>query len=386
MEGPTDWVSNLVLTPKADPKELRVNIDMTTVNPAIKRIRHVIPTIDELKYRLNGSQHFTKLDMKQGYMQSELHEDSRHLTTFYTHQGLRRAKRLMFGINAAAEIFHEEISRTLSGINSVTNIYDDILIYAKTQKEHDITLLQTLQRLSDCNLTLNPKKCIYNKSRIQFFGVIFSKEGVTPATDKIQALMDMEQPTSASEIRSFLGMVNFSCHFIKNYSNVTAPLRALIHKNAKFEWTIECQTAFDTTRTALREDSLNAYFDPNRSLRVDLYGPVPGSGGEYLLVVQCLYSHFPAEEIISSTGHKAVMPALDRIMSAFGIPEKLGSDNSPRFNGQEFHAFARYMGFQFDPVTPLVLWANGTAERFMPNLTKVLQTVKEEGHNWRQEL
>ena len=176
--------------------------------------------------------------MKQGYMQFELHEDSHHLTIFYTHQGLRRAKRLMFGINASVEIFHDEISRTLSETNNVTNIYDDILIYAKTQKEHDIALLQTLQRLSDCNLTPNPKKCIYNKPRIQFLGVIFSKEGVTPAPDKFQALMDMEQSTSAGEIRSFLGMVNFSCHFIKNYSNVTAPLRALIHQNAKLEWTI----------------------------------------------------------------------------------------------------------------------------------------------------
>ena len=98
--------------------------------------------------------------------------------------------------------------------------------------------------------------------------MIFSKEGVTPAPDKIQALMDMKQPTSASEIRSFLGMANFSCHVIKNYSNVTAPLRAVTHKNAKFEWTIECQTAFDTIRTALREDSLNAYFDPNRETKV----------------------------------------------------------------------------------------------------------------------
>ena len=69
-----------------------MSIDMTTVNPSIKRTRHVIPTIDELKYKVNGSQHFTKLDMKQGYMQFELHEDSHHLTTFYTHEGLRRAK------------------------------------------------------------------------------------------------------------------------------------------------------------------------------------------------------------------------------------------------------------------------------------------------------
>ena len=102
--------------------------------------------------------------------------------------------------------------------------------------------------------------------------MIFSKEGVTPAPDKIQVLMDMEQPTSASEIRSFLVMANFSCHFIKNYSNVTAPLRALTHKNAKSEWTIKRQTAFDTIRTALREDSSNAYFDPNRETKVIVDG------------------------------------------------------------------------------------------------------------------
>ena len=62
-----------------------MNTDMTTVNPAIKRTRHVTPTTDELKYILNGSQHFTKLDMKQGYVQFELHEDSRHLNYFFIH-------------------------------------------------------------------------------------------------------------------------------------------------------------------------------------------------------------------------------------------------------------------------------------------------------------
>ena len=58
--GPTDWVSNLVLTPKADPAEIRMNIDMTSVNNAIKRTRHVIPTIEDLKYRLNGAKFFSK--------------------------------------------------------------------------------------------------------------------------------------------------------------------------------------------------------------------------------------------------------------------------------------------------------------------------------------
>ena len=57
--------------PKADPSQLRMNIDMTTANAAIKRTRHVIPTLEELRYKFNGATHFTKLDMKQGYIRSQ---------------------------------------------------------------------------------------------------------------------------------------------------------------------------------------------------------------------------------------------------------------------------------------------------------------------------
>ena len=81
VEGPTDWISNVVLTPKADPTQIRMNIDMTTANTAIKRTRHVIPTVEELRYELNGARYFTKLDMKHGYMQMELNPASRPITS-----------------------------------------------------------------------------------------------------------------------------------------------------------------------------------------------------------------------------------------------------------------------------------------------------------------
>ena len=132
--GPTDWISNLVLTPKADQK-MRMNIDMTMANTAIQRTRHVVPTIEELKYSLNGATVFSKLDMRQGYMQFQLHPDSRHMTVFFTHQGLRRMKRLSFGINSAAELFHEEIRKTLSDIANCRNTYDDIIVYGQNLAE-----------------------------------------------------------------------------------------------------------------------------------------------------------------------------------------------------------------------------------------------------------
>ena len=176
VEGPTGWGSNIVLTPKADTTELRMTIDMTTANMAIKRTRHVIPTLEELKYKLNGSKHFSKLDMRQGYMQFELKETSRHMTCFYTPRGPRKFKRLNYGTNSAAELFHEEIHQLLVDIDNAENIYDDILIYGKTKQEHDKALARVLQRLQDCGLTLNQKKCIFDQSEVIFFGMKFSGE------------------------------------------------------------------------------------------------------------------------------------------------------------------------------------------------------------------
>ena len=115
---------------------MRMNIDMTTVNEAIKRTRLVIPTVEDLKYALNGATVCSKLDMTQGYMQLQLHPESLHYTVFRTHQGIRRMKRLTFGINSASELFNEEIKKTISDIANCINIHDDIIVYGRTQKEH----------------------------------------------------------------------------------------------------------------------------------------------------------------------------------------------------------------------------------------------------------
>ena len=180
VEGPTEWLSNVVLTPKADPSQLRMNIDMTTANTAIKRTRHVIPTVEELRYKLNGAKYFTKLDMKHGYMQLELTHESRYMTTFYAHRGLRQFKCLNFGTNSAAEQFNEEISQIMPDIENADNIYDDILVYGKTQKEHNVVFEQVLQRLEDCGLTLGLQKCRFNQPTIEFlWAAVLCRRSIT---------------------------------------------------------------------------------------------------------------------------------------------------------------------------------------------------------------
>ena len=272
VDGPTDCISNLVLTPKANPEEIRMNIDMTLANKAILRTRHVIPALDEMRATLNGATLFSKLDMRQGYMQLELEAESRHLTTFFTPEGLRRSKRLIFGANAAAELFHEEIRRSLADVEQTINLYDDILIHGRTQLEHDFALARTLQRIEDLGLTLNKPKCRFSQKEVTFFGMLFSAHGMSPTQDRVQTLMEAAPPQSVHEIRSFLGMANFSAPFIPDFANLTAPLRALTRKNSRYQWTISEQTSFQQIKQARTTDTVMAYVDPNRDTRVIVDG------------------------------------------------------------------------------------------------------------------
>ena len=141
IEGPTPWVSPIVVAPKPkSPGQIRVCMDMRQANQAIKRERHVTPSIKEIIGDLNGAKVFSKLDHNQGYNQLELAPESRYITTFGTHLGLMKYKQLSFGISSAAEIFQNVIRETLEGIPGALNISDDILVFGKTQRAHDHTL------------------------------------------------------------------------------------------------------------------------------------------------------------------------------------------------------------------------------------------------------
>ena len=127
---------------------VRICVDMREANAAIKRVRHPIPTVEDVSFELNGAKYFSKLDLSQAYHQFELDEASRYITTFSTHVGLFRYKRLNYGTNAAAEIFQYTLQTQLQGLCGVKNIADDILVYGKTRDEHDSNLEKCLQRLS----------------------------------------------------------------------------------------------------------------------------------------------------------------------------------------------------------------------------------------------
>ncbi len=263
--GPTEWVSSIVTPPKPkNPQEIRICVDMRKANQAIMRTRHVTPTLDDIIADLSGATVFSKIDLRSGYHQLVLDEKSRGITTFSTHLGLFRYKRLIMGVNSAAEVFQHTIQSVLGGCRGARNISDDVIVYGREDDDHDRALHDALTKIHQAGLTINLDKCEFRKPQIEFFGHIFGPNGLSPDPQKVTDLQEAPQPQNSGEVRSFLGMAQYSARFIPDYATKTAPLRELTKKDTPWEFTDHHARAFKEVKDALSATATNAYFDPQK--------------------------------------------------------------------------------------------------------------------------
>ena len=260
VNGPSSWVSPIIAVPKAN-GDVRIVVDMRQANKAIIRERHPIASVEDILYSLNGGKIFSKLDLNQAFHQIELEEESRNITTFVTHQGLYRYKRLMFGVSAAPEMYNHILGQVLAGLEGVQNLYDDIVVFGEDEAEHDVALQQVLQRLRENNLTLNKDKCVFKMNEIQFMGHIISKHGIGPTQERVKALKEAKKPRNQAEVRSFLGVVNFSARYIPNLATIAEPLRRLTRKGVDFMWGDKEEKSFQTLITSLTSEPILGHFN-----------------------------------------------------------------------------------------------------------------------------
>ena len=235
--GKATWISPMVVVPKPS-GDVRVCIDMRLANTAIVRDVYPIPTLDELCQDMHGSVIFSKLDLKMGYHQLELDEESRNITTFMTPTGLKRWKVLIMGASTASETYQWTLEhKVFSGLDRIRVISDDVIVYGRTQSEHDEALKQVLIRIRERGLTLNFDKCEFNLERIKFFGVVLSASGVSTDPEKVRAVENLKYPENKSELRSILGLITYFSRFIKDYATLVEPLRELNRGSRPWDWT-----------------------------------------------------------------------------------------------------------------------------------------------------
>ena len=214
---------------------LRLCLDPKDLNKAIKREHYKIPTMEEIAAEFTGKIVFSTLDLKDGYWQIQLDEDSSQLCTFNTPFGRYRFTRMPFGIKSASEVFQKRNEETFVGISGIHIVADDIIIAASSIKEHDEILTQVMERAKDCNVVFNLNKLQLRVREVKYLGTIVTPEGIKPDPTKVQAIIEMAPPTDKPGIRRLLGMINFLAPHIPNMSTVTAPLRCLLKSDALFE-------------------------------------------------------------------------------------------------------------------------------------------------------
>ncbi|XP_058817207.1 uncharacterized protein K02A2.6-like [Topomyia yanbarensis] len=304
VDGPSPWVSPLVVVTKDD-GELRLCVDMRRANTAIKREYHVIPTLDDLLARLSGARWFSRLDIKDAYHQVELHESSRHITTFITHLGMFRYTRLMFGVCSASEHFQRIIEQILSDCPYAFNYQDDIFVYGKTEQEHNKALRTVMRALEDHNVILNIRKCKFNATEMEFLGHNISQKGIKPTDDKIITVQQFRPPRSAEEVRSFLGLVGYVGRFIPDLATKTFELRQLMVANQKFEWLAKHEMAFNVLKEAVCTAPVLGFFDNRRRTRVIADASPVGLGA---VLVQ-FEDDTDSKPVVISYASKALSPA-----------------------------------------------------------------------------
>jgi len=184
--GPSRWVSPMVPVPKGE-NSVPICVDMRLANIAILDEKHLLPTIEDLLPLLKDAVLFSKIDLKMAYHQIELHSDSREITTFGTPFGLFRYKRLMLGLKCAPEQFQKIMENLLRSCDGVFIYLDDILVFGRSQQEHDRNLTALLHRIQELGLTLSPEKCQYRKSEIVFLGHSLGAGSIKPTLNKVKA-------------------------------------------------------------------------------------------------------------------------------------------------------------------------------------------------------
>ncbi|XP_046555656.1 uncharacterized protein K02A2.6-like [Haliotis rubra] len=247
----SEWAAPIVPIVKTDTK-IRICGDYkVTVNKVSKLDNYPIPKTDDLYATLGGGEEFTKLDLSQAYQQIKLEENSKKYVTINTHKGLYRYNKLPYGVSSAQGIFKRSMENLLRGLPRVLVRVDDILITGRNRKEHLATLDKVLQRLAEAGLKLKRKKCIFLAQEVVYLGYRIDKEGIHPVPEKVMTIKEAPEPTSVTELKSYLGMLNYYGRFMSNLSTILAPLHQLLQTKSTWSWGPEQQKSFNKSKELL---------------------------------------------------------------------------------------------------------------------------------------
>ncbi|XP_053689881.1 uncharacterized protein K02A2.6-like [Sabethes cyaneus] len=273
------WASPVIAVMKKD-NTIRLVIDCkVSINKVLIQNTYPLPLAQDLFASLSDCSCFCSLDLSNAYTQLNLSEKSRKFVVINTSRGLFTYNRLPQGASSSAAIFQQIMDTVLKGLDMVFCYLDDVLVAGRDFEDCHKRLLLVLDRLHETNIKVNFDKCKFFVKELPYLGHVISGEGLKPNPEKVATIQQAKKPENVTQLKAFLGLINYYGKFLPNLSAILSPLYKLLLKDVKYVWSSICDKAFNECKLQLLNASLLVLYDPKKPIIVCADASSYGLGG-----------------------------------------------------------------------------------------------------------
>ena len=238
------------------------------LNSQTQDFRYAIPDVQELteSFTQKTPNHISSIDLSSGFFQMKISSQASKFTAFNTCFGSYKFLRLPQGLKTSLNSFQMLMDKVLSGLSfrSTLCYLDNVLIFSETFDQHLSDLQEVFKRFHTAGLKLSPGKCRFAQESCLFLGHEISKNGISPPSDRLEAVSEYPVPKTTKQLKRYLGLMNWFKKYIPGYSAKAHCMYQLLRKGIKFVWKDEHKAAFDIlfhfrVAKSLRSNNMNQY-------------------------------------------------------------------------------------------------------------------------------
>ncbi|KAL7289969.1 hypothetical protein TKK_0015702 [Trichogramma kaykai] len=216
------WSSPIVLAKKKQ-GEYRFCINFKKINEVSEKDVYPLPQIEAILNKLRAVKYISTIDLKNGYWQVPLAENSKQYTAFtVSGRGLMQFTVIPFGLHSAPAVF-QRLMDSIIIPELEPNVFcylDDIVIVSETYEKHRSLLHEVFRRLKAVKLQPNWEKSKFRFKQLKYLGHVIDKNGILTDPDKVKAIADMPTPKNLRELRRFTGIISWYRRFVPNVASV----------------------------------------------------------------------------------------------------------------------------------------------------------------------
>ena len=284
----------LIILRKSD-KTIRISLDARGINSLLVKDRYPLPHFTTVFTRIgdrltHGKECFiSSVDFFRGYWQVLINEPECHKMAFSYKNEHFQANRMLYGSCNAPAAFSRIMMRLMNH-QSIVLYLDDLVIIDSSWTEHLRSLEFVFKTCLDHGLILSAKKCQLASHELDFIGHRITAFGIKPLKKHQEAIENMKPPTDESELKRYLGMVNFNVKFVRKGSQILAPLYKLTSAKVDYEWSDVHQQAFEKIKTELLKEPTLAHYKPGSKLVLVTDSSGHAVGGTLYQVIDGVFS------------------------------------------------------------------------------------------------